>query len=41
MVSDQSFLTNEPGKILRERFGVLLSDDTRYFDCLVGYFFIS
>lgn len=26
---------------MRERFGVLLRDDTRYFDCLVGYFFIS
>jgi hypothetical protein len=26
---------------LRDRFGVLLGKDTRYFDCLVGYFFIS
>jgi superfamily II DNA/RNA helicase len=39
--SDLTFLTNEPGKSLRDRFGVLLSKDTRYFDCLVGYFFIS
>jgi superfamily II DNA/RNA helicase len=39
--SDLTFLTNEPGKSLRDRFGVLLGDDTRYFDCLVGYFFIS
>lgn len=41
MSSDLTFLTNEPGKSLRDRFGVLLTDDTRFFDCLVGYFFIS
>jgi superfamily II DNA/RNA helicase len=41
MSSDLTFLTNEPGKTLRDRFGVLLGDDTRYFDCLVAYFFIS
>src|SRR3989338_4859896 len=41
MSSDLTFITNEPGKSLRDRFGVLLGDDTRYFDCLVGYFFIS
>ena len=39
--SDLTFLTNEAGKSLRDRFGVLLTDDTRFFDCLVGYFFIS
>jgi superfamily II DNA/RNA helicase len=39
--SDLTFLTNEAGKTLRERFGVLLGHSTRYFDCLVGYFFIS
>lgn len=39
--SDLTFLTNEPGKTLRDRFGVLLTEDTRFFDCLVGYFFIS
>jgi len=39
--SDLTFLTNEPGHSLRDRFGVLLGEDTRYFDCLVGYFFIS
>ncbi len=39
--SDLTFLTNEPGAGLRDRFGVLLGDDTRAFDCLVGYFFIS
>lgn len=41
MSFDLTFLTNEPGKSLRERFAVLLGDDTRCFDCLVGYFFIS
>jgi len=41
MSSDLTFLTNETGKSLRDRFGVLLGEDTRYFDCLVGYFFIS
>ena len=41
MTSDLTFLTNEPGKTLRDRFGVLLKDDTHFFDCLVGYFFIS
>jgi superfamily II DNA or RNA helicase len=39
--SDLTFITNEPGKSLRDRFGVLLGDDTRFFDCLVGYFFIT
>jgi superfamily II DNA/RNA helicase len=41
MSFDLTFLTNEPGKSLRERFSVLLKKDARYFDCLVGYFFIS
>ena len=41
MSSDLTFITNELGKNLRDRFGVLLGDDTRLFDCLVGYFFIS
>src|SRR5208337_2917216 len=39
--SDLTFVTNEPGKKLLDRFGVLLTDDTRFFGCLVGYFFIS
>jgi len=39
--SDLTFITNEAGKSLRYRFGVLLGKDTRYFDCLGGYFFIS
>ena len=41
MSSDLTFLTNEPGKSLRNRFSVLLGDNTRFFDCLVGYFFLS
>ncbi len=41
MSSDLTFITNEAGNHLRDRFGVLLGDDTRFFDCLVGYFFIS
>lgn len=41
MPSDITFLTNETGKTLRERFGALLSGNARFFDCLVGYFFIS
>jgi len=41
MSTDLTFLTNEPGNSLRDRFSVLLCDDTRFFDCLVGYFFIS
>ncbi len=39
--SDLTFITNEQGKHLGDRFGVLLGDATRCFDCLVGYFFIS
>jgi hypothetical protein len=41
MSSDLTFLANEPGKSLRDRFSVLLGDDTSFFDCLAGYFFIS
>lgn len=41
MSSDLTFLTNEAGMSLRDRFGDLLGEDTRFFDCLVGYFFIS
>lgn len=39
--TDLTFITNEPGTSLRDRFGVLLGEDTQFFDCLVGYFFIS
>ena len=38
---DLTFITNEAGKHLCDRFGDLLPRDTRFFDCLVGYFFIS
>src|SRR5437762_3647807 len=41
MSSDLTFITNEQGQHLGDRFGVLLGDDTRFFDCLVGYFYIS
>jgi superfamily II DNA or RNA helicase len=41
MSTDLTFITNEQGQHLGDRFGVLLGDDTRFFDCLVGYFFIS
>ena len=41
MSSDLTFITNEYGKSLSDRFGVLLGTGTRFFDCLVGYFFIS
>jgi len=39
--SDLTFITNEAGQSLRDRFTILLPKDTRLFDCLVGYFFIS
>jgi hypothetical protein len=39
--SDLTFITNEACQSLRDRFAILLSKDTRFFDCLVGYFFIS
>ncbi|MBI3940334.1 MAG: hypothetical protein HY315_05830 [Acidobacteria bacterium] len=41
MPSDLTFITNEPGLSLRERLDTLLANDTRYFDSLVAYFFIS
>ena len=39
--SDLTFVTNEYGRSLAERFNVLLATNTRAFDCLVGYFFLS
>jgi phosphatidylserine/phosphatidylglycerophosphate/cardiolipin synthase-like enzyme len=39
--SDLTFITNESGASLYERFRSLLGSHTRFFDCLVGYFFIS
>lgn len=41
MSTDLTFITNEDGKTLQERFNVLLSGNTRFFDCLVGYFYVS
>ena len=41
MSTDLTFVTNEPGNNLRDRFNALLTTDTRHFDCLVGYFYIS
>lgn len=40
MNSDLTFITNEKGQNLKQRFEVLIKD-TRLFDCLVGYFFPS
>jgi hypothetical protein len=41
MSSDLTFITNEDGQSLADRFGVWLGKNTRFFDCLGGYFFIS
>src|SRR5207244_7999605 len=41
MSTDLTFITNEAGNHLRDRFNALLTTDTRFFDCLVGYFYIS
>ena len=38
--SDLTFITNEQNKNLADRFRVLIKD-TRFFDCLVGYFYTS
>ena len=40
MNTDLSFLTNDQKSTLRDRFEVLIKD-TSFFDCLVGYFYIS
>lgn len=40
MSTDLTFITNEKGKNLKDRFEVLIKD-TYYFDCLVGYFYSS
>ena len=37
---DLTFITNENGESLKERFEVLIKD-TKLFDCLVGYFYTS
>lgn len=38
--TDLTFITNEEGKHLKERFEVLIKD-SKFFDCLVGYFYTS
>lgn len=38
--SDLTFITNEPGNTLSDRFRTLIQD-TEYFDVLVGYFYTS
>src|SRR3990172_8659578 len=38
--SDLTFITNEADHNLRARFEVLIRD-TKFFDCLVGYFYTS
>ena len=40
MTTDLTFITNEDGKTLVERFKVLVKN-TKFFDCLVGYFYTS
>lgn len=40
MNSDLTFITNEEGQTLKERFEVLIKD-SKFFDCLVGYFYSS
>lgn len=39
--SDLTFITNENGRSLADRFAVLLGPNTQQLDCLVGYFFLS
>ncbi len=40
MTTDLTFITNEKGQTLKNRFEALIYD-TRFFDCLVGYFYTS
>ncbi|MDQ7797803.1 MAG: helicase-related protein [Candidatus Edwardsbacteria bacterium] len=40
MLNDITFITNEDGKHLKDRFNTLIKD-AKYFDCLVGYFYTS
>src|SRR3990167_6274372 len=40
MSSDLTFITNEQGQDLKQRFETLIKD-TKFFDCLVGYFYAS
>jgi len=41
MESDLTFITNEHDVNLKERLKVLIVPQTRLFDCLVGYFYLS
>ncbi len=41
MSSDLTFITNEGERSLGNRFQTLLKGHTRFFDCLVGYFYVS
>jgi len=41
MSTDLTFITNEAGRTLRDRFNDLLKGPTRFFDCLAGYFYVS
>jgi len=41
MSTDLTFITNESGQTLRNRFEDLLRGHTRFFDCLVAYFYVS
>jgi len=41
MKSDLTFITNEHDVNLEERLKVLIVPQTRLFDCLVGYFYLS
>jgi len=38
--TDLTFITNEASQTLKQRFEQLIKD-SRFFDCLVGYFYIS
>lgn len=40
MDTDLTFITNEEGKTLEDRFKVLIKD-SKFFDCLVGYFYLD
>ena len=41
MSTDLTFITNQPGSTLLERFKDLIKSNTQYFDCLVGFFYTS
>ncbi|MEM5777810.1 MAG: hypothetical protein QXJ06_05220 [Candidatus Aenigmatarchaeota archaeon] len=36
---DLTFIINEPGKTLKDRFEQLIKD-CKFFDCLVGYYYL-